>query len=221
LDETAFDRPTAVGWWLIGLLAADGSVNGREHRVSLCQTVGDADVLHAFLDNVGCPERPLTMLTLSPAAARRQLPRRPAAEARIFSARICGSLARHGIVPRKTANLTLSEQAASQAAVWLGMLDGDGTVGFYREGVTPRITFSGSPAAMTQCERFWRSALGYEGARPAARQHSNHLWVYQLTDAKAIAGAPILLAASPVSMKRKRRLLEQVAQRAERTTRGS
>ena len=38
LDETAFDAPTDVGWWLIGLLAADGSVNAKEQRVSLCQT---------------------------------------------------------------------------------------------------------------------------------------------------------------------------------------
>jgi hypothetical protein len=218
LDETVFERPTPVGWWLIGLLAADGSIHDREHRVSLCQTVADADVLYAFLDYVGCPDRPLTMLNLSAEAASRQLPRRPAAEARIFSARICASLARHGIVPRKTASLALSDEAAGRAAVWLGVLDGDGSVGFSRGGTTPRITFSGSARLMAQCERFWRGALAYDRPRPAVRQHARHLWTYRLTDAKAKAGAQILLAASPVSMKRKRQLLEQVAQRAERTS---
>jgi hypothetical protein len=218
VDEAVFEEPTAVGWWLIGLLAADGSIFEQEHRVSLCQTVADADVLYAFLDYVGCPERPLTMLNLSSEAARRQLPRRPAAEARVFSARICDSLARHGIVPRKTASLTLSEEAARQPAVWLGVLDGDGCVGIYHDRTATRIEFSGSETLMAQCERFWRNALRYHGARPAARQHSRSLWTYRLHGAKAAAGAQILLAASPVSMRRKRRLLEQVAQRAERTS---
>jgi hypothetical protein len=50
LDEGAFDNPTDVGWWLVGLLAADGSINQKEQRVSLCQTFDDADVLHAFYE---------------------------------------------------------------------------------------------------------------------------------------------------------------------------
>lgn len=134
LDEYAFDEPTETGWWLIGLLAADGSIYEREHRVSLCQTLDDADVLHAFYEYVGCPERPLTLLNLSEAARARQLPRRPAAEARIFSKRIVEALARHGVVPGKTATLALSPEAARHPAVWLGLLDGDGSVGIYATG---------------------------------------------------------------------------------------
>jgi hypothetical protein len=211
LDETAFEHPTEIGWWLIGLLAADGSINEREHRVSLCQTLADQDVLHEFLRYVGCPERPLTMLNLSPAAQARQLPRRPAAEARIFSARVCASLALHGIVPRKTANLELSGNAAGRAAVWLGLLDGDGSVGLYNDGRTPQIEFTGTRALMAQCEAFWRKALGYSELRPAASHHSRRLWSFRLTCSKAVVAAPILLEASPVSMVRKRSVLEQVA----------
>jgi hypothetical protein len=55
LDEGAFDRPTSTGWWLIGLLAADGSIFAAENRVSLCQATKNIDVLHAFYAYVWMP----------------------------------------------------------------------------------------------------------------------------------------------------------------------
>jgi hypothetical protein len=151
LDETAFDRPTRTGWWLIGLLAADGSISENENRVSLCQAIKDIEVLRAFYSYVGCPNRPVTMLRLSDEAAERQLPRGPAAEARIFSARIVGALARHGVIARKTAGMVLSSEASREAATWLGLLDGDGSVGIYRNGREPRVRFYGSQPRMEQC----------------------------------------------------------------------
>lgn len=137
IDETAFDRPTRVGWWLIGLLAADGSIHAPENRISLCQSTKDIDVLHAFYEYVGCPERPLTMLNLSEEAKARQLPRSPAAEARVFSKRMVKALGRHGIVPQKTASLELSAEASRRAAVWLGVLDGDGRASQILLGASP------------------------------------------------------------------------------------
>ena len=115
----AFDRPTHVGWWLIGLLAADGSINAPENRISICQSTKDIDVLHAFYEYVGCPDRPVTMLNLSEGAKARQLPRGPAAEARVFSKRLVQALGRHGIVPRKTASMELSvERAIDRQSGW-------------------------------------------------------------------------------------------------------
>ena len=213
LDESAFDRPTNTGWWLIGLLAADGSICTTEDRVSLCQATKDIDVLHAFYQYVGCPDRPVTMLRLSQEAAERQLPRGPAAEARIHSARIVRALARHGVVPRKTASLVLSQEASAQAATWLGVLDGDGSVGIYRHGREGRIRFYGTKALICQCEAFWREQLGFPGAGPAPRPHRSGLWCFSLTYAKARAAARILLASSPESMRRKRALLTQIAGR--------
>jgi hypothetical protein len=209
INEGAFDEPTAVGWWLIGLLAADGSVH--ENRVTLCQTLDDADVLHAFYAYVGCPERPLTMLNLSVAARARQYPRRPAAEARIFSKRITQALARHGVVPGKTSTMELSREASTRAGVWLGLLDGDGSVGIYREGRQPRLLFAGTPQLMEQCRNFWRRALGFSTSRPAPRAHTGGIWTFSLCNGKAQAAAQILLDSSPVSMQRKRELLSHVA----------
>jgi hypothetical protein len=211
LDEDVFDEPTDVGWWLIGLLAADGSIHARENRVSLCQTLDDADVLKAFYAYVGCPERPLTMLNPSDDARKRQLPRRPAAEARIFSRQIVSALRRHGILPRKTAALKLSREASQQAAVWLGILDGDGSVGIYRSGRASRVAFAGTESLMRQCEYFWRESLSLSGPRPAARPHRRGIWTYILWGSKARDAAQVLLASSPLSMRRKRALLTQLA----------
>jgi hypothetical protein len=213
LDEAAFDRSTPVGWWLIGLLAADGSIHAPENRISLCQSMKDVDVLHAFYQYVGCPERPLTMLNLSDEAKAKQWPRGPAAEARVFSSRLVSALARHGVVPQKTASMRLSDEASCRAAVWLGVLDGDGGVGIYREGRAPRLSFAGTEALMAQCERFWREQLGIDGARPSARPHAKGIWTFHLSHAKAEAAAQVLLGASPTSMRRKRALLAQIAGR--------
>jgi lambda repressor-like predicted transcriptional regulator len=211
LNEQAFDEPTDVGWWLIGLLAADGSIHERENRVTLCQTLDHADVLHAFYEYVGCPERPLTMLRLSAAAKQRQLPRRPAAEARIFSRRIVDALRRHGVVAGKTATLVLGPDAARQPAVWLGLLDGDGSVGLYRDGREPRVRFSGTRRLMEQCEAFWRETLPYSDSRPAATPHRKGLWQFSLCRAKAQGAARVLLASSERSLRRKRELLAEIA----------
>jgi hypothetical protein len=207
LNEAAFDRPTPIGWWLIGLLPAEGSIHAPENRISLCQSMKDADVLYAFYEYLGCPERPLTMLNLSDEARARQYPRGPAAEARVFSSSLVRALARHGIIPQKTASMRLSETASRRAAVWLGVLDGDGSVGIYRDGRSPRMSFAGTEALMEQCERFWRKHLGIDGARPSARPHAGGLWTFNLSCAKAEAAARTLLRASPVSMRRKRALL--------------
>jgi hypothetical protein len=144
------------------------------------------------------------MLTLSEAAQAREYPRRAAAEARIFSRHIVSALARHGVVPRKTASTKLSDEAANRAAVWLGILDGDGSVGIYREGHNPRVRFSGTRHLMEQCEKFWRRSLRFEGPTPAAHAHRRGIWAFELSGRKARAAAEVLVASSPISMKRKR-----------------
>lgn len=197
LNEAAFDRPTPIGWWLIGLLAADGSIHAPENRTSLCQSMKDADVLYAFYEYLGCPERPLTMLNLSD-------------EAR---ATLVKAVGRHGVVPRKTASMRLSEQASRLAAVWLGILDGDGSVGIYRSGRAPKLCFAGTEALMAQCERFWRAELAIEGPLPSARPHARGIWTFSLSCARAEAAAGVLIGASPISMRRKRALLAQIAGR--------
>jgi len=183
LDEHVFDKPDAIGWWLIGLLAADGSIGRESNLISLTQRRSDADVLRAFLAYVGCPERPLTELKLSPGAARRAWPRSPACEARVWSRHMQNALARHGLTTTKTRDLRFSPEAAGQPAVWLGLL-----------------------------EAFWGARLTFQrGSRPAVNKHRAGLARVALFGKNASSAARILLKSSPVSLQRKRRILEAIA----------
>jgi hypothetical protein len=172
----------------------------------------DADVLEAFLAYVRSP-RPLTQLRLSKDAAARAWHRSPALEARVFSAHMCRALALHGVVPRKTHTMCFSEQAASEPAVWLGMFDGDGSGGPHFAHGRPRLDWYGSRAVMEQCSAFWGSRLELATGRPPSLiAHAGGLTKVALYGSNAAAAARLLLDASPVSMHRKRRSLEQIAQ---------
>jgi hypothetical protein len=81
----------------------------------------------------------------------------------------------------------------------------------YGDARQPRVSFSGTRRLMEQCELFWRETLGYSGLRPSARPHHKRMWTYALWGGKARRAAEILLAASPVSMRRKRAILAEIA----------
>jgi len=208
VEESAFDVPDEIGWWLIGLLAADGCINAEENRVSLSQRADDADVLYAFYDYVGAVGRPLTKIRPRGGWGRGGEYR----EARIYSQRICAALARHGIVPRKTASLEFSSEAADQAGVWLGLFDGDGSGGMTRNHGRPRIEFYGTRNVIEQCSRFWAKHVTLQtGRAPALIEHRGGLVKMAMYGSNAAIAAQIMLEASPVSLVRKRRVLEQIA----------
>ena len=211
LNENAFDAPDSVGWWLVGLLAADGSIARRSNQISLTQSERDADVLHKFLAYVGSPGKPLIELKLSPAAAARAYPRSRAFVACVNSSHMKAALGKHGVVPRKTQGLRLGEEAAKEPAVWLGLLDGDGWVSASGQRGRPLLDFCGTPAVMRQCSEFWGTRLSFQRVQaPTRRVHRGGLRRVTLHGANAARGAAILLAASSISMDRKRRTLEAI-----------
>jgi hypothetical protein len=211
IDETAFDEPTPVGWWLIGLLAADGCVR-TGNLISLAQSERDADVLREFLAYVGCPDRPLTELKLSTGAARRAWPRSAAWEARVWSRHMKEVLASYGVTRSKTKSLKFSREAAEQPAVWLGLLDGDGWVSDVGKCGRAVIAFYGVPPVMRQCSDFWGRRLDSQRAAvPTLHKHRAGLASVRLHGAKASGAAKILLASTPVSLRRKRRSLEALS----------
>jgi hypothetical protein len=212
LNEKAFDEPTPVGWWLIGLLAADGHIGTRDNLIALTQTENDADVLHAFFDYVGCPGKPLTELRLSFKAAARAYPRQRAFAARVQSKYMCDAVAQYGITPRKTKTLVLSEEAAEQAPVWLGILDGDGWVSEVGQRGRPVLAFHGTEALMRQCSDYWGARLTFQRvSTPTVYRRVGDLHVVRLYGANAIRASQTLLASTPISLQRKRRTLERIA----------
>jgi hypothetical protein len=214
IDEKSFDDPTPVGWWLIGLLAADGHIGRRDNLVALTQSERDKDVLRTFLDYLGCADRPLIELRLSREAASRMHPRRSAFSARVQSKYLCASLAEYGITPRKTKTLVLSPRAAREPAVWLGVLDGDGWVSDGGQRGRPLLAFYGTEALMRQCSNFWGERLSFQRVRaPTVFRHVGFLYGMRLHGTNAIRAARLLLSSTPRSLERKRRKLEQIAAR--------
>lgn len=212
INEQAFDDPTPVGWWLIGLLAADGCVTERDNQITLAQSSAGVDVLRAFFAYVGCPNRPLSEIKPALGASGSPWTKGRHFAASVQSKHLCEVLALHGIVPRKSQTLRLSTTAASQMAVWLGILDGDGTVGLQLGHGRPRIDFVGTQALMTQCSDFWGAHLTFTtGNPPSIQRHAGGLSRVALHGATAGRAARIMLESSPVSLQRKRRILEQIA----------
>jgi hypothetical protein len=192
-------------------------VSRRDNCVSLTQSKRDVDVLKKFLAYVGCPDRPLIELKPSPQAARRAWPRSQAFDARIFSKRIKVALKGHGVTPLKSKTLEFSREAASEAAVWLGLLDGDGWVSQNANHGRPVITFFGTKAVMRQCSEFWGQTLKLSTGRPPrVRSHRGGLSAVGLYGANAARAAQMMLASTHVSLARKRRTLEQIVDQEDR-----
>ena len=57
----------------------------------------------------------------------------------------------------------------------------------------------------------WRQALDYPDSRPAATPDRKGLWQFSLHGRKARMAARLLLAASPISLLRKRAILAEIA----------
>jgi len=123
---SAIDRPEKAYW--IGVLATDGCVS-ENSRISLSQTIADAELVDDFATAVGAQMFVRTREVTHSAFLGEGKTRR-ARVVRFTSKQMAGDLAIQGIQHRKTKILRLSPCAfAYPAAYFRGCLDGDGTVG--------------------------------------------------------------------------------------------
>jgi hypothetical protein len=155
VNHHAFSPPlSSEAWYWIGFLAADGFIKGTAVILNLKDSSEAA--LRRFLEFVGSRWRPLIVCS------------NRAKSARAYSAQLVSDLAVHGVVANKTLTLRVSEEAASQAAFWLGEFDGDGSVWVPKDR-PPKLFFVGTHALMTQCSSWIQAIIG---ARPGV-----HRWV--------------------------------------------
>jgi hypothetical protein len=140
------DPVTAEGWYWIGMLAADGCVQGPS--ISLVQKTSRAAMLKRFLDFVGSPGRPFRSINGGAGSV-----------ADVSSRAIAADLARHGVISRKSLVLEASPEAAAQPMFWLGVFDGDGCCTISTAGV-PTIGIVGTKALMTQFAEFLHGLFG-------------------------------------------------------------
>jgi hypothetical protein len=195
----AFAQPlTQEGWYWIGMLAADGCVQGP--AISLIQHSSRAAMLHRFLDFVGSPDRPFRKNNGGDGSV-----------ADVSSSRMAADLALHGVVPRKSLVMEASPQAAAEPMFWLGVFDGDGCCTISKAGV-PTIGIIGTKALMTQFAEFLHELFGdHRPAVGSVGRKGSRLSDVRVCGDRARRLAEHWLSISEISLEEKRERLERAA----------
>lgn len=203
IDETVFDNPTPEGEYWIGFLMADGYVGYREAQKSWHIRLGLADVdaahVAAFRDFLRT-DAPLIHIRAKTDRATGYVSR-PTVALDIHSALLAKSLARYGVVPRKskTARVIGLEQSAH---FWRGAVDGDGfvtTTGAPRHH-RPLLGLVGSRQLMDQFAHFAKSiASGIKAV--VCRKGS--ICSFRVSGTNAIPVLKTLYSDCPVALSRK------------------
>lgn len=125
-NEGAFDTVTEESAYWAGFLMADGCVSitkGRTPHIVLALALRDAEHIHKFRAFVGATGK----VTVHPPGSRGG----STMSTSICSNRLADSLARFGVVPRKTGHERVLD-LESNRDFWRGVIDGDGTVCYVR-----------------------------------------------------------------------------------------
>jgi hypothetical protein len=132
LDETVFDTITEASAYWVGFLMADGCIYRKEIRLVLSER--DLDHLRAFRSFLGSSHTIAAHFreTKSHEILGRTVTIRPSHQLCINSAKLVESLARFGVVPRKSSIARVSH-LEDNPHFWRGVVDGDGTLGIYRK----------------------------------------------------------------------------------------
>lgn len=190
IDHDVFAELTTEAAYWAGFVMADGCIY-RGSVVQVSSQVGDAEHLAAFLSFADC-------------SAPVHQSKGNIARASLHSPKIVADLGRHGIVPRKSYGARASRELAEWPAFWLGVIDGDGTVGCSR---APYISVCGSRPLMRQYQRFLaRNVL--DGRSQRIFHRNDGLCIVTVEGVSARRLAELLYSASPVSLKRKRKRAE-------------
>lgn len=138
----AFDGASAKSQWALGFMAADGNVNARTAQIRIGQSAGNKDFLDALGSHIGHGGLPYFQESTNSYALswtnRRHL----------------SDLARYGVVDNKSLKYHLPDPKLMTWEFLRGYIDGDGTVGVYRNGTHRtylRISWVGSPLFIEQC----------------------------------------------------------------------
>jgi transposase-like protein len=185
IDHDAFARVNPLSAYWMGFLMADGCVYGG-NSVQLTSHVRDTPHLEAFLRFVGSPDRPVRV-------------RGQTAIATVYSPKLVADLTAHGVVPRKSYGTWASKRLARMPSFWLGVIDGDGTVGVSR---APYIALCGSRPLMKQYQRFLADVV-LGGRYQQMFRRADGLCVVTMEGESARRLADALYSASPTSLERK------------------
>lgn len=197
--DDAFRSPSPEGIYWIGFLMADGSVLD-ESKIQIALAVKDVGHLRKLRRFLKTVERPIYKV---PSTKSRHL--------KVHSRRLVIDLARYGVVPRKTYCAKALSGIENEPAFWLGVLDGDGTIGLSKG--RGRVRMYGTPTLMRQFTRFLvrhQVAGRSSGFRVKSGKRRDGLSEVALLGRRAANFLALVYAESPVCLGRKMKRAEEV-----------
>lgn len=196
INEQAFDSITEESAYWIGMLMADGCISD-EGSLKLALATKDKAHVEKFRIFLGS-EHPINMITNKTYFTE-------TAEIKISSKKICASLARFGVVPRKSHIAKVSE-LENNAHYWRGMIDGDGTV--IIKNNYPLIQLVGS---IHTCEQFQQYVLSISPECKANIHPCRSIFSFCAAGTHAVAVANSCYANCSVSLSRKHKTALQIS----------
>jgi hypothetical protein len=129
------------------------------------------------------------------------------AKIQVYSRWLVSSVARYGLVPRKTFDCKVSVLERDRH-FWRGMIDGDGSVGWHRKGEyrKPTVSLVGTKSLMIQFMEFCSTVTN---VRASVVQNKN-IWMFRLVAKAAWDVIRNLYADAPVALDRKWLVAEEI-----------
>lgn len=182
-DAFACLEPESAYW--IGFVMADGCI-ASTNTVQVTSHVRDLEHLRRFVAFAGSPNRPIRL-------------RDGLAIAALYSPKLVDDLAAHGVLARKSKGAQASEELAAMPAFWLGVIDGDGTIGDSR---APYISLCGSRPLIKQYQRFLAVEV-FDGRNQRVFERNDGLCFVTVEGDSARRLAQLLYSESPICLPRK------------------
>lgn len=131
-DSDFFSRETPEALYWIGFIAADGAVIGKlGSKLQLTINLKYSDKTHLKKLSTLLKHGTISQVDMSKYESKiedKKIKGTKMVRFNLSSTRLCRSLVNHGITPRKTHSLTLSERLKSSKDFWRGYIDGDGSI---------------------------------------------------------------------------------------------
>lgn len=194
VNETAFDSITQTSAYWAGMLMADGNITTRQYStyITLALSPSDADHVVAFRTFLGSTH------SLGTTSGRGYKNSKGTVRFTVASVRLAESLARFGVIPRKSKNAKVC-LLDDDRHFWRGVVDGDGFLFITGEG-KPVVGLVGARPLLQQFLTFVRSFHPDAGA--TIRQlHS--IWSVRFSGKSAVRIARHLYNRCSVALPRK------------------
>lgn len=163
LNEQCFNELTDSAAYWVGFIMADGNVSAKG-KVGIKLSEIDEMHLHSYRTFVGAKNHRIYHHVEDIRLPQGTHGTFSSRSIQFHSRTIADALATYGVVPNKSKIAQFTDLAAHNKFCWLGLVDGDGSLGWARK--CPRFFLSGSENILRQFNEFVvERALGLRGVK--------------------------------------------------------